>query len=453
MLVFDRNPVTGALVQKAGTAGYISETGSGGDCFDGVALASVDDTVVSPDGNNVYAASLSSSAIVIFDRAANGSLTQKAGTAGCISNDGTGGACADGVAMVGVGGLVVSPDGRNVYAIAGLTGASLSVTIFDRNLANGELTQKAGTAGCISNSGTGGACQDGRGMVSPRGIDIAPDGSALYVSMEDSDGIAIFDRDPATGELTQRYGDQGCANRFGTEFCALTTATMNTSVGLVASPDDENIYVSSYDRNGVTIFDRLDVCPVPPSTTTTTTTTTTLPPIGSCPASPRMDCADMFGKARLTMRDGDGSDRIEFVWKRGESSQFTDFGDPTDGSTIYTLCVWDNGSPVAELVVPPGGSCGSRSCWRSSGSKRHVYFDADTASDGVRSIVLKSSSVNRTKIVWTALSDTLLLPVMPVVEPLSAQVIATTGATVACWGTDFDAVRTNKDLKVEAIQR
>ena len=54
---------------------------------------------VSPDGKSVYVASESSGAVAVFDRAADGALTQKAGTAGCVSETGSGGVCADGTAL------------------------------------------------------------------------------------------------------------------------------------------------------------------------------------------------------------------------------------------------------------------------------------------------------------------------------------------------------------------
>ncbi|MGB2852733.1 MAG: hypothetical protein WBC01_13830, partial [Solirubrobacterales bacterium] len=66
--------------------------------------------------------------------AANGALTQKAGTAGCISETGTAGACADGVALIGANSVTVSPDGTSAYAASRFSGA---VAVFDRNTTTG----------------------------------------------------------------------------------------------------------------------------------------------------------------------------------------------------------------------------------------------------------------------------------------------------------------------------
>ena len=84
---------------------------------------------VSPDGTSVYATSSTSGAVVVFDRAADGTLTQKAGIAGCISDTGTAGACTDGTAIDGALSVTVSPDGTSVYAASENSDA---VVVFDR---------------------------------------------------------------------------------------------------------------------------------------------------------------------------------------------------------------------------------------------------------------------------------------------------------------------------------
>jgi hypothetical protein len=44
-----------------------------------------------------------------------GELEQKPGTAGCISENGSGGACQDGTALAGTSDVAASADGKNVY--------------------------------------------------------------------------------------------------------------------------------------------------------------------------------------------------------------------------------------------------------------------------------------------------------------------------------------------------
>ena len=90
--------------------------------------------------------------MAVFDRAADGTLTQKPGTAGCISDNGGGGALRRRDGARGADSVTVSPDGTSAY-VAPRDGTG-AVAVFDR-AADGTLTQKPGTAGCISDNGGG----------------------------------------------------------------------------------------------------------------------------------------------------------------------------------------------------------------------------------------------------------------------------------------------------------
>ena len=259
--IFDRNPNTGALIQKSGNDGCISETGTGGACMAGVALSGAVSISVSPDGKSIYAASYFSDAVSIFDRdPATGVLTQKAGAAGCISEDGTSGypdytsgACSDGKALEGVYSIAISPDGKSAYAASWLGDA---VVIFDRDPATGALTQKPGTAGCISQTGTVGACATGVALKGAQSVVLSPAGTSVYVASDDSNAVVIFDRDPATGALTQKPGTAACISENGTGgFCRDGTALYGAS-SITLSADGKSIYAASDFSDAVSIFDR-----------------------------------------------------------------------------------------------------------------------------------------------------------------------------------------------------
>jgi uncharacterized repeat protein (TIGR01451 family) len=285
----------GELTQKAGTAGCISETGSGGACADGMALNNATSVTVSPDGKSAYATGSNSAAVVVFDRAADGALTQKAGTAGCIS--GFGGLCADGRALASATSVAVSPDGKSAYVAS--VGDD-SVAVFDR-AADGTLTQKGGPAGCTSDSGHLGLCVDGFTLDFAISVTVSPDGKSVYVASAISDGVAVFDRAAdgtitqtgsltgpgmddansvtvspdgtsvyvvgaasdavavldraANGTLTQKAGTDGCVDEVGTVFCADGEA-LDQASGVTVSPDGKSVYVASQGSGAVAVFDR-----------------------------------------------------------------------------------------------------------------------------------------------------------------------------------------------------
>ena len=244
--VFDRAP-DGTLTQKAGTAGCISETGAG-PCADGVALDGANGLAISPDGASVYVTSAVSDAVAVFDRAPDGTLTQKAGTAGCISETGAG-PCADGVALDGAVGLAISADGANVYVGASTSSA---VAVFDR-APDGTLTQKTGSDACIDEDGDA-PCADGAGLVGAAALVVDPDGTGVYVLSTAGNGaVAALVRAP-DGSLTQNSGPAGCTSQDFLAPCTQGTA-LSSPTAIAISPDGATVYVAAATDDAIALFD------------------------------------------------------------------------------------------------------------------------------------------------------------------------------------------------------
>jgi hypothetical protein len=183
----------------------------------------------SPDGTSLYVGAVEitggtviSSEVLHLTRGGAGALAYTAGD--CVGDNGCG------TALRGPqepGALVVSADGKQVY-MRGYQG----VDVFDR-AANGTLTQKAGAAGCLTANAAGTCTADTTLVSSSTRIALSPDQKYLYVPVPD--GVAILSRNLVTGDLTQ----VGKAT-------AGTAAAANTAVAV--APDGASAYVAGADR-------------------------------------------------------------------------------------------------------------------------------------------------------------------------------------------------------------
>ena len=147
-----------------------------------------------PARREVAALSLASLVLLLATAAAlavTGALTQPAGTAGCVSETGAG-PCADGHGLRYPDSVAVSADGKSVYAASDL---SRAVVRFNRNTTTGAITQPAGTAGCISQTGAG-PCADGHGLDGALSVTVSANGKSTYVASLFSNAVARFNRAP-----------------------------------------------------------------------------------------------------------------------------------------------------------------------------------------------------------------------------------------------------------------
>jgi 6-phosphogluconolactonase (cycloisomerase 2 family) len=190
-------------------------------------LAGVLSVLVSPDGQNVYAAGPSDNAVAVFRRdAATGALTLME-----VQKDGVDGV--DGLAFASA--LALSPDGAHLYVTGSHDGA---VAVFRRDTTTGALSfveaQENGVAGV-------------EGLAFARAVAVSPDGSHVYVAGQQDNAVAVFRRNALTGWLTfvevQRQGVRGVDGIAG-------------PLALMVSPDGAHVYVAAGSQSAVTVFSR-----------------------------------------------------------------------------------------------------------------------------------------------------------------------------------------------------
>jgi DNA-binding beta-propeller fold protein YncE len=248
--IFKRKKRTGALTQLTGTAGCVSDDGTGG-CADGKALGGSVSIVLSPKGDHAYVASFASYALDVFRRdPMTGTLTQLDGADGCLSLFGTGGDCAVGRILFAARSVDVSRDGENVYIAT-----SSGVGVYARNAQSGALTELAGTQGCFTDDGSEG-CTNARALNVPTALVVSRDGKFVYVTTGFSHAVVAFSRDPSSGALTQLAGQDGCVSDDGTGGECAVGRQLREPRALAISPDGKHLYVASGNSNAVAVFAR-----------------------------------------------------------------------------------------------------------------------------------------------------------------------------------------------------
>ena len=255
--IFTRNKSTGALTQLAGKAGCLTTDGSSsagaGTCTEARGLfdSSGDghDMVFTSDGKWAYAAADDSPAsLMIFQRdPTTGALTQLAGTAGCITTDGSSqdgaGLCQTDSLLLDASGLTLSSDDKFLYVTG--TGGSSQIEVFSRNPTTGALSQIE----CISQAPAPAGCSTGRVVGDSQFIALTPDGLHAYAGQY-QDGISVYDRNPTTGLLTQKSGTSGCITNNGKDDTGATTCAVGRDTRgtfpLLISPNGQTLYVTGY---------------------------------------------------------------------------------------------------------------------------------------------------------------------------------------------------------------
>ena len=371
-----RERATGALrpaVSQSARACIAAGADSGCATNDG-ALSGADALATSPDDRFVYVGAVNAATVSGFRRGRDGVLVPLArsgrGSArGKRSHSSPYVSCVSGVTLAhtpqprcgahvygldGVAALVVSADGRSLYAVSyGLAAGEDSVITLQRDPRTGGLRPLPGKLGCVQ-SLPGRGCPPLAGLEGATAITVSPDGRFVYVASELSGAVRGFARDSSTGALTPLDRRGGCVssgNRTDDDVrCEVTIPQLAGARSLALSPDGRELYVAAFDPGAVVVLRRNPrsgaLAAGPPNCLQAASD-------ASCP----LGLPFLHGASSLAM-GADGS--VVYAISLGGNSLVELLRDPADGalslSSNAPTAVGPLTGPVALSVSPQGHS-------------------------------------------------------------------------------------------------
>ena len=200
-------------------------------------LNGIADLLVSPDGRHVYAASSLDSAVVAFERdPTNGHLSWLA----TYSNNASGV-----IGLAGARSMAMDSQGRHLY-VAGTNGNA--VVVFDRQHDADEDGYGTLSYNGLSQNGTDGVID----MARPVDLTLSPDDRHLYVAASQSDAVVVFSRnaDSMSATFGALQWRQSRRNLVGS-----VSGLLDVSQVLV-SPDGAFLYAAGTGNNAIARFAR-----------------------------------------------------------------------------------------------------------------------------------------------------------------------------------------------------
>lgn len=181
--------------------------------------------VISPDPNGAHLYAATPAGLAVYRRdPVTGALTP-------VDTETDGDACSQ--CLDALSAIAISPDGAHVYAA---NACSASISVFVRNPDTGALT----FVPPVQRDGVGGV--DGLEFVSS--VALSADGRHLYATGAYEDSVAVFVRDPASGQITQ------------VEVVRAEGLDFPSFLALSRDADGRNLFVAAANDDAVTVLQR-----------------------------------------------------------------------------------------------------------------------------------------------------------------------------------------------------
>ncbi len=166
-----------------------------------------------------------------------------------------------------------------------------------------------------------------------------------------------------------------------------------------------------------------------------------------CPATPLAGCLSptATAKSQLKIKNTGVATKSQLQWKwgSGAATLLADFGSP-DATDDYALCIYDNGTRIYRGAVPPGGTCGTKPCWKAS-TKGYQFKSKTLMPDGIQALKLKAGGTGKASVAIKAKGALLQVPDISALTggPITVQ-LRRAGASV-CWQAVFHTPFTKND--------
>ncbi len=155
--------------------------------------------------------------------------------------------------------------------------------------------------------------------------------------------------------------------------------------------------------------------------------------IGGCSVTPLAGCRNPTAakKAQLKLKNAadDSKDQLQWKWGSGAATTLAEFGDPI-GSTSYSLCLYDGTTLISHALIPAGGLCNGKPCWKGN-AKQFQYKTKTNTPDGIAQVKLQAGVAGKAQIQVKGKGTLLVMPLAAPTGTVTAQ-LSRSGATT-CW--------------------
>jgi hypothetical protein len=159
------------------------------------------------------------------------------------------------------------------------------------------------------------------------------------------------------------------------------------------------------------------------------------------------------GSIQLANSGDDTKDSAKWKWAVGATTTVADFKDPVNGTAEYRFCLYDGSGrsqPLLASAILAGGTCGTKPCWKATGTSGFSMANKLAAPDGIAKIKLRAGLAGKATVQLGGKGANLPMPSLPLVLPVTAQLLIRDGAGMTCFQTTYATSAVNDGLKFKA---